>query len=160
MSYELVYSQKLNQDYKGHAEQCSWTFTVNKPDQLGAYWTALDSLEAHIEELRNQGAIVLEYYLWEDKSPTWSTDYYCRVVSSASPLPWGLIVLGVLFLLALIVTYYIIKEVKEIAEYVGPTGATTIGLAVAGIAVVTILGMLYLMKPKLPKGKSKPKEIK
>lgn len=151
MSYELVYSKKLNQSYRGHAEQCSWTFTVNKPDQLGSYWTAKESLEAHIEELQKQGAIILEYYLWEDKAPTWSTDYYCRVVSSASPLPWGLIILGVLALLALLVTYYVIKEVKDIVRYIGPVGTTM--MWVVGIAGVTILGVLLLTrgKPKLSK---------
>jgi len=154
MSYNLVYSKLLNQNYTGHAEQCNYTFTVNKPDQLGAYWTARESLEAHIAELQEQGSIILEYELWEDKAPTWSTDYYCIIVASASPLFWSLLILGALALIfGLLVVIPVIKMIKEITEYVGPVAATAVSFAIVGIIGITLIGMIYLMKPKLPKGK-------
>lgn len=146
-NYNLVYKRILNQGYRGHAEQCSYTFTVNKPDQLGAYWTAKEHLDAHIQELQEEGSIILEYYLWEDRTPTWETNYYCRIVASASPLPWGLIILAVLAIIALLVTVWIINEVKEIVEYApGLVGAIS-WVAVATIAVATVLG-IYMVKKK------------
>lgn len=150
-NYNLVYKRILNQGYRGHAEQCSYTFTVNKPDQLGAYWTAKEHLDAHIQELQEEGSIILEYYLWEDRTPTWETNYYCRIVASASPaLPWGLIILAVLrIIIPLLIFVWIINEVKEIVEYAGtggPVGAIS-WVAVATIAVATVLG-IYMVKKK------------
>ena len=147
-NYNLVYKRILNQGYRGHAEQCSYTFTVNKPDQLGAYWTAKEHLDAHIQELQEEGSIILEYYLWEDRTPTWETNYYCRIVASASPLPWGLIILAVLrIIIPLLIFVWIINEVKEIVEYApGLVGAIS-WVAVATIAVATVLG-IYMVKKK------------
>ena len=148
MAYNLVYSKLLNQNYRGHAEQCSYTFTVNKPDQLGALWTAKEHLAAHIVELQKQGSTILEYYLWEDKSPTWSTDYYCKIVASASPLFWQLLILGVIAIIALLITRLVVKEIKEIFEYAGPALATAMQWgALAAIAGFTVLGV-YLVKRK------------
>ena len=147
MAYQLAYSEVLNQDYRGHASQCSYTFAVNKPDQLGALWTAKEHLGAHIAALQEQGAIILEYYLWEDKAPTWRTDYYCRIVSSASPLIWWQIILFVVSLIGLVlVTTPLIKEIKDILEYGGKglTSAMQWG-ALATIAIATVAG-IYLVK--------------
>lgn len=147
MSLQLVYSKVLNQDYRGHAERCSYTFTVNKPDQLGARWTAIEHLNAHIEELQKQGSTILEYYLWEDKAPTWTTDYYCRIVASASVLAWFILISAVLIILGLI-TLFTIKEIKDITEYLGPDGITKIAqwAALATIAVACAAGIYFIKK--------------
>lgn len=149
MALELVYKKLLNQSYRGPAEKCSYTFTVNKPDQLGARWTAMEHLEAHIAALQEQGGTILEYYLWEDRAPTFSTNYYCRIVSSASPLVWWQVILFVIALIGLVlVTEALIKEIKEIAEYLGPDGVGKAiqWTALATIAVATVAGIYFIKK--------------
>ena len=144
MAWQLVKSERLNQSYKGKAEKCTYTFTVNLPDQLGTRWTAEQSLDAHIEELAKQNSIILEYKLWEDKEPTWTTDYRVELVASASPLRWNLIIIGVLALLALIAVSWTIHEVKDIAEY-SPAAVPLLALAL--IAIATVVGV-YLVRRK------------
>lgn len=153
MGWDLILEEKLNQSYQGKAEFCYWTFTVNLPDQVGASWTAKESLNAHIEELQNQGAVVLEYRLWENKEPTWTTDYYVQVVSTASPIIWAAVVIGVIALLALVVTYFIIHETGVIIEYIGEKAAITLPLIAIGFISLCGVVALYLIK----RGK-KPKE--
>ena len=151
MSYKLVHSQVLNQDYRGHAEQCDYTFTVNLPDQLGVRWRALQHLQAHIEKLQEQGSKILEYYLWEDRAPVLTTNYYTRIVASASPLWWNLLILGVIALLALLVTVWAIRVVKDILDYLGGAGGEKLSqtaIAIAIIAAVTVAGIYLVRKPK------------
>jgi len=151
MAWDLILDKKFNQNYQGHAEFCDWTFRVNLPDQAGASWTAQQSLNAHIEELQKQGAIILEYRLWEDKSPTWHTDYYVTVVSSASPLAWMAIILGVIVIIGLLVTYFAIRETGDKIEYIGEAAPITLPLlAIAGIGVVTI-GLIWLVRREGPR---------
>jgi uncharacterized integral membrane protein len=153
MAWEKILDKKLNQTYRGKAEYCDWSFTVNLPDQVGASWTAQQSLNAHIEELQKQGAIILEYRLWEDKSPTWSTDYYVQVVSSASPIAWMVIIIGVLAILALVATYFVIHETGNIVEYVGekaPFAISATALAILGAVVIAFIVVV--------RGKKQPTE--
>lgn len=151
MAWELILDKKFNQNYRGHAEFCDWEFRVNLPDQVGATWTAQQSLNAHIEELQKQGAIILEYRLWEDKSPTWHTDYYVEVVSSASPLWWNIIIVGVLAILALVVGYFMIKKTGDIVEYVGEAAPLTLPLlAIGAIGLVTIVLVFLVRRDKKP----------
>ncbi len=148
--WELVYEKELNQGYQGPAEQCDYTFTVNLPDQLGSRWRAQDSMNAHIVELQKQGSIILEYSLWEDKTPTLTTDYYVRVIASASPLIWAVIIVGSLILLGLIAVWAI-TGVKDIVEYLGGEGGQTLKSIVTGLAiisVVTVVGIYLIKKPK------------
>lgn len=149
MAWELVMNKRLNQSYRGSAEWCHWEFRVNLPDQMGTIWTAKQSLNAHIEELEKQGSTILEYRLWEDKAPTWTTNYFVEVIASASPLWWNVIIIGVIALLGIIVTYFVIKETGHIAEYIGGVAPGAIPLlALAGIAAATIIGV-YLIRRKV-----------
>jgi len=144
MTWQLIASKKLNQDYRGPAESCSYIFTVNLPDQLGARWTAEQNLQAHIEKLQEQGSQVLEWHLWEDKmSGTFTTDYYCEVVASASPLLWTVVVVGVLAILGILATTWLIAQVKEIAKY-APQAIPW--LTIGAIAFVTLAGVLVIRR--------------
>ena len=158
MAYALVYTKVLNQEYRGHAERCSYTFVINKPDQLGARWSAIEHMEAHITALREDGSIVLEYRLWEDKSPTWSTKYYCTVVASASVIAWvGVILLVVALIGLVLVSIPLIREIKDIIKYGGAAAAESIKwTALATIAIATVAG-LWLIKGT---PKSKLREVK
>lgn len=136
MSFQLIANERFNQDFRGHAEKCVYTFTVNLPDQLGAGWTARQSLEAHIAELQNQGSILLEYRLYEDKlSGTFSTDYKVELVASASPLWWNLIIIGVLASLSLFAIAWSIQSIKDIAQY-SPGLAAGISLGVVAVSIL------------------------
>jgi hypothetical protein len=118
MAFQLIRDVKLNQDFRGHAELCEHTFTINWPDQLGASWFAQNHVNAMVEELSNQGSILLEYRLWEDKmSGTWTTDYKCQVTASASPLFWQAIIFAVFILLSLAAVAYIITKIEDITSY-------------------------------------------
>lgn len=140
MSYSVIIDEKYNQEYSGHAEACTYTFTVNLPDQMGASWRAQDLIDAHVTELTAQGAIILELKVWEDTAPTFETNYMVRVVSSASPLFWQIIVAGVIALLGIIFVYLSIKSVEEIVEY-SPGAAISLGI---GAAALGILGIMLL----------------
>ncbi len=149
-NWELVYESKLNQGYQGKAEQCDYTLKINLPDQLGSRSQAKEGLYAHIEELQKQGSIVLEYYLWEDSSATFTTDYYVRIVASASPIVWSIIIVATLVLLGLI-AFWTIKEIRKIAEYLGGAAGKTIAsitTALAVITVATVAGIYLVRKPK------------
>jgi hypothetical protein len=143
MSCQLVKNEKYNQDYRGHAEKCTWTFTVNLPDQLGAGWTAERLAQAHITELHDQGSIILEFRLYEDKtSGTFTTDYRVEVVASASPLWWNLIILGVIGAIIVIGVAWTIQNIEDIAEYApGAATALSVGLMLIPIAAV-VLGVM------------------
>jgi len=82
--------------------------------------------------------------LWEDKSPLFTTDYKCQIVASASPLWWNLIILGVIGLLALLVTTWAISKVGDIAEYSpGAAAGFTISMGMIAIAAIVIAGLIY-----------------
>ncbi len=139
MAYALIASEKMNQDYRGHAEKCTYTFDVLLPDQLGASWTARKMLEGHITELQTQGSILLEYKLYEDKlSGTFTTSYKVEIIASASPLWWNIIIVGVLALLSIIFISWAIQNVEDIAEY-APGAIVAPSIAVIAVAAVAAI---------------------
>ena len=147
MSWELLVNEKLNQGYEGKAEECSYTFTVNLPEQIGSAILAQHSLAAHIEELRKEGSVVLEYRLWEDKmSGTWSTDYQAEVVASSSPLFWAVIIVGVMVILGLLVTNQVIKNVQETVRYLAEEGKALIPPITVGMLALAIFGLVILTR--------------
>lgn len=142
MAFQLVMDRRYNQGFQGHAESCLYEFTVNLPDQFGAQWTAEQFVLAHVDQLQSQNSMLLEVRLWEDKmSGTFTTDYRVEVVASASPLWWNLIILGVLAVIAILATAWIIREVRDIAKYNPPlaAGITFALFVVAGIIAVVLL---------------------
>lgn len=141
MAYRLVNEVKMNQDFRGHAERCVYTFQVNLPDQMGARWRADDLVNAHLTELQAQGSLLLELRLYEDASGTFTTNYMVELIASASPLWWNAIILGVLAVLAIIFVFFTVKQVDDIVQY-SPGAATAIGL---GVGAVAILGIILVL---------------
>jgi hypothetical protein len=152
MAYQLIKSEKFNQNYHGKAEWCQWEFQVNMPEQVGSQIVANQTLNGHIDELEKQGCQILEYRMWEDASPTWTTQYYIEVVATASPIAWVPIILAVLAivtLLGLLVAWYMLKGNGNIEEY--PDGGGNGGeeknfdwvwWAVGGVGVVVLLALV------------------
>lgn len=146
MAWELIVDKRINQDYTGPAERCTYTFSLT-PEQIpGTRWAAQQVVDAHDAELALQGSKLLELKMWEDTTPIWTTDYFVEVVATASPLWWNLIIVGVLLILVLIAIFFIIQKVDDITEYIGEKAPLAIPLiALGGIALVTF-GIVYLMK--------------
>ena len=145
MAFQLIDQDKFNQDYRGHAEKCTYTFEVLLPDQLGAFWTAQRMLNAHITELQAQGSLLLEYKLYEDKSATFTTEYKVEMIASASPLWWNIIIIGVLSLVSIIFISWAIQNVEDIAEY---SPGAIIAPSVAIVTVAVLAGILLLSRRK------------
>ena len=156
MSWVNIVDQKLNQDYVGHAEKCSYYFSLG-PEQIpGTGWAKDFIVNSHVKALRDQGSRLLELRVWEDKAPTWQTDYYVEMVATASPLWWNIIIAGVLLLLIGMAIYFTISKVEDVTKYVGDkAGGTGISLMyVAGIGAIALIGMV-LWKTKRANPKSR-----
>jgi hypothetical protein len=152
MAFQLVKEVYANQSYRGKAEKCNYTFTVNLPDQMGSSWYAEDHVNAIIQSLADEDSILLEYRLWEDKmSGTWTTDYKCEVVASASPLWWNLIILAAFALISLIVVAYILNKVVNISEYMGGAAGPT--FLIGALALLAFGAALLLKEIKKPSQK-------
>lgn len=148
MAFELIKEEFHNQDYRGHAEACVYTFTVNLPDQLGASWSAQQHINATITELQQQGALLLEYRLWEDKlSGTFTTDYKCEIIASASPLFWSIVIVAVLAAIIIGVTAWAIQGVSDIVEYGG--AGVSIGFGAVGLALL-VFALVYAFGRRRP----------
>jgi len=148
MAWEKIVDRKLNQEFSGHAELCTYTFSLG-PEQIpGMGWAAEQIINSHVDKLAEENSILLELRVWEDASPTWTTDYYVEVVASASPLWWNLIIGGALILLIGAAIYFTIKEVRNITEYVGEeAGGVGISLMyAAGIGVAALIGIALWRK--------------
>jgi len=148
MAWELIVDKKLNQDFVGHAEMCSYTFSLG-PEQIPGTGLARDYIvNSHVKELAKENSELLELRVWEDTEPTWQTHYHVEIVATASPLWWNLIIGGVLILLIGIAIYFTIVEVKDITEYVGEkAGGTGISLMmIAGIGVAAVVGIALLKR--------------
>lgn len=142
MAWNLVINEKYNQEYRGHAEKASYTFEVPLPDQLGAKWTAEQMINAHVNELLDYGEYLLELRVWEDKSPTWTTKYWVDVTATASPLPWALIIVGVLAVIFIIGVAFSLVKVEDIAEY-SPAG---FALGAGAILVLAVLALMIFSR--------------
>lgn len=142
MAFKLITDKKMNQDYRGAAEKCTYRFSLWPEQFPGVRWTATQIANAHVDKLEEQGSELLELRMWEDTTPTWTTDYYVEVVATASPLWWNIIIAGVLVLLIGIAIYFSIDKIEEIVEYVGEKAPWAVPvLAIAGIGILTIIGV-------------------
>jgi len=146
VAFQLIDQDNFNQDYRGPAEKCVYTFKVLLPDQFGASWTAQQMINAHITELQAQGSLLLEYKLFEDKlSGTFTTEYKVEMIASASPLWWSVIIIGVLALVSIIFISFAIQNVEDIVEY---SPGAIVAPSVAIVAVAVLAGILLLSRRK------------
>ena len=145
MSWNKIVDRKLNQDFVGHAEKCTYTFSLG-PEQIpGTGWARDQIINSHVKELAKENSRLLELRVWEDTEPTWQTNYYVEVVATASPLWWNVIIIGVLILLIGVAIYFTIEKVEDITEYLGENAPGTIPLLyIAGIGVIALVGIAML----------------
>ena len=143
MSWNKIVDRKLNQSYQGHAEMCTYTFSLGPEQVPGMGWAAQQVIDSHVKKLAEENSKLLELRVWEDTGPLWQTNYHVEVVASASPLWWNLIIGGALILLIGIAIYFTIKEVRDITKYVGEkAGGTGISLMyIAGIGALALIGL-------------------
>ena len=145
MAWQKIVDKKMNQDFVGHAEKCTYTFSLG-PEQIPGTGLARDYIiNSHVEELAKENSRLLELRVWEDTEPTWQTNYYVEVVATASPLWWNVIIIGVLILLIGVAIYFTIEKVEDITKYVGEKAPGTIPLLyIAGIGAAILVGILLL----------------
>ena len=142
MSWSKIIDQKLNQDYKGHAEKCTYTFSLGPEQFPGMRWARDQVINSHVSKLAEENSLLLELRVWEDTEPTWKTNYQVEVVATASPLWWNLIIGGVLLLLIGIAIYFTIEKTEDIAEYIGEKAPGAIPIMmIAGIGVIVLIGI-------------------
>ncbi len=149
MAWQKIVDKKMNQDFRGHAEKCTYEFSLG-PEQIPSTGWAKDTIiNAHIKSLQEQGSRLLELRVYEDKEPTWQTNYYVEMVATASPLWWNIIIVGALILMIVVAVYFTIVEVEDIAEYLGGKSPISLPLfAIAGIAIAAVVGLALLRKRK------------
>jgi hypothetical protein len=135
MAYELIQSTYLNQNYTGHAERCTWEFSIPAPEQL-AQWPADQFIAAHIEALATQNARLLELKVYRDIEPDFTTNYRIVTLATASPLWWNLIIVGVLALAISVVYAYAIITTEDLPFYMS---SGLWALAIGTVAVATIV---------------------
>lgn len=147
--WNLIVDEKYNQTFQGHAEKCTYTFSLG-PEQIpGTGWAAQQIANSHVNELAKENSQLLELRMWEDTSPTWTTDYCVEVVATASPLWWNVIIIGVLVLLIGVAIYFTIERTEDIVEYVGEKAPGALPLmAIAGIGALVLVG-IYLVRRKV-----------
>ena len=140
MAYNLILDQAGVSGYVGKAEKCTYEFSTI-PEQIpGEQWLADQIIQKHIDELAKENSKLLHLRVWRDTSPTWQTDYRVEVTASASPLYWNLIIIGVLAILALVITWKITGVVKNIdwGKAAAPIKWTAITVAVAVIGLILL----------------------
>ena len=154
MAFQQVFYERtpLADSYRGNAESCLFSFKLF-PEQLGVnrfFYPQLAELFA--SQLRDsENAELLETTIWEDTSPMFWTDYQVKVVSTASPIAWAIIIpiiLGILFLVALT---FVIHEIRKLiwGPRTGNGGISSVPIVIiAIIAFLAIKLIPVLTKPK------------
>ena len=137
MAWEQIVDKKMNQDFRGHAEEATFTFSLG-PEQLpGTDWAAQYVVNSFVNELAKENSSLLELRVWEDTAPTWHTDYYVEIVATASPLWWNVIIAGALLVMIGVAIWFSLESVEDIVEYIGEKAPITLPLlAIAGIGLV------------------------
>lgn len=138
MANELIIDYPGLRGYVGKAESCTYEFSISA--WVYAEWELADKLiKKHIDELNIQGAQLLYLKVWRDITPT-ETDYRVEVTATASPIFWTPVILAVLALACLVVTWRIVKVVKDIdwGEAGIPVGISAGALLIIGLAVVLL----------------------
>lgn len=144
MAWNLIVDKKANQWFTGHAEECEYSFSLG-PEQIpGMGWAASVIIDAHNNALADQGSLLLELQVWEDKSPTWTTEYYVRIVATASPLFWNIIIGAALLLLIGVTIAFTINQVSDVIYYVGEKAPGTIQLWSLSAFGLVLIGGMYM----------------
>ncbi|MBA7655262.1 hypothetical protein ES703_63165 [subsurface metagenome] len=145
-AYELVYHHEYPQGetYVGPAEECTATLTIPLPDQLFPNsWVIEKIADTFAEEVAKEGGVMLDVKIYEDATPTWSTNYKIVAIAHASPFPWSLVIPLILAIVLVVAFISLIIEFKDIdwGEIPAPIPWAILGLAAAAVGGVAILGI-------------------
>jgi len=153
--YDLAFHHEypLAKSYVGKAEECLVDISVPLPDQLfPSAWVVSKIADTFSDKVEDQGAHMLNLEIYEDLSPTWETNYRVVATSTASPVPWAIIIPLVLVIVLVVAFNFLIREVKTI-DWGQPIGVALPILAVVlGIAAAAGLAVALTRKKKLPRG--------
>jgi len=133
---ELIYEHRypLAQTYVGKASEGTSTFNVFLPDQFfPSNWVVDKIISTFEEKVSEQGESMLALKIYEDKTPTWQTNY--RIISTCtdhSPFPWVIVIPLVLAIILVVVIRNLVVEIKDIDWGEIPTPIPWAILAVAG----------------------------
>lgn len=139
MAYQLVLDQAGEAGYIGKAERCTYEFSTI-PEQIpGEQWLATQFIDRHVSELSSQNSKLLHLRAWRDAAPTWQTNYKVEITASASPLWWNLIIVGVLAVIAMVLTWRIVSVVDLNWSEVAPT-IPWIAIAIVAVVLFILAG--------------------
>ena len=163
--WKLVYEHKYPQGetYVGKAEECITILSIPLPDQLfAASWVTGKIVDTFTEEMAKEGGEMLDIKIYEDTTPTWSTNYKVVAVAHASPFPWAVVIPLILLILLVVSFIILVVQFKEIDWGEIPTAipwailALAGGFAVVGVGVAVALatgGKGVALTTTMPTGK-------
>lgn len=148
--------------YAGNAERCEFEFNLT-PEQIpGTSWTQQRIVQEFEQKVRDEGAEMLELQVYEDTSPTLYTKYKVIATSTASPVPWNLIIVAVLGILFLIAIVFAVKSVTDL--WYGPEDGDGGGLLggfgqmMEMMVLVMMVVMMMQVMGRLPEIEAKVKK--
>jgi len=125
--------------YVGKAEQCTFEFKL-LPEQIpGTPWLGIKIANAFADEVAKQNAEMLDLKVYEDTTPTFWTNYIVVATATASPVPWAVIIVGVLAILFIVALTFLVREVKSIDWGKAAVPITTIAIVIAALAGLGII---------------------
>jgi hypothetical protein len=149
MAFELFRDQvqPLSSTYNGKWEKCTFEFTT-MPEQIpGEGWLADNLVQKTIEELTTQGCRLLHIKIYRDTAPMLTTKYRVEIWTTASPIFWGILIIGILAVLALVLTWKIIEEIKG-TNWGSIPASITWGLPILAGGVLFLVIYKQMKKPR------------
>lgn len=131
-------------NYVGQSvEECTFKFSLG-PEQIpGTDWFRDQAIQAFTDKVEEEGGHMLKLRVWEDTTPILTTDYRVEATSTASPLPWAAIIIGVLAILFIIAITFAIIQVRTFLW--GEEGAPPTGFGDMIYLLVMIMIMQMMM---------------
>ncbi len=137
MAYELVYKEETSHGlwFAGKAEEATYELTLPPEQVPGVQDMAIQIARAFREEVSKEGQM-LDLKLYYDPASWYDSKWLVKVTGHGSPLPWAIIIVGVIALLVIAGVIWILKEVKD-KWWIGPAtimagaGALTLGIVLA-----------------------------
>ncbi len=150
MAFQLMKDQiePISKTYTGKWEKCTYEFTTMPEQVPGESWLADNIISRNSQELTNQGCRMLQIKIYRDTAPALTTNYRVEVWTTASPIFWAILIVGVLAVLALVITWKIIQEIKG-TNWGSIPASISWGLPVLGILGAVVVIMLLRKRGQL-----------
>ncbi len=152
-AYELIQHTEYprSKTYVGKAEICTFEFKL-WPEQIpGTTWLGKKIADSLAKEVANHDAEMLNLKVYEDTTPMFWTNYRIIATSTASPVPWAIIIVVVLAILFIVALTFLIKEIKTI-DWGEPAGVA-IGILAIILGVGAVAGVGIMLTRKKPVGR-------